>query len=69
VTTASHRSKGYGAALMAWLERCAADNGCRQLHLDSGMQRRDAHRFYRRAGMQATGLHFALDTGRDPATD
>ena len=29
-------------------------------HLDSGLQRRDAHRFYAREGMAASGYHFAV---------
>jgi hypothetical protein len=36
----------------------AVKEGCTQLHLDSGMQRKDAHRFYEREGMVAEGLHF-----------
>jgi hypothetical protein len=26
--------------------------------LDSGLQRKQAHRFYRREGMEASGFHF-----------
>ncbi|GAB4214209.1 MAG: GNAT family N-acetyltransferase [Synechococcales cyanobacterium] len=55
------RSKGYGAALLAWLKDYALHSGCQQLHLDSGAQRLDAHRFYEREGMAKTGFHFALD--------
>jgi GNAT superfamily N-acetyltransferase len=58
VTLASHRSKGHGAALLDWLRRFAADNACSQLHLDSGVQRKDAHRFYEREGMGLFGYHF-----------
>jgi hypothetical protein len=28
-------------------------------HLDSGMQRQDAHRFYEREGLSKAGFHFA----------
>lgn len=58
VTRAAHRSKGYGAALLSWLKEHAATNGCSQLHLDSGIQRSDAHRFYEREGMTMASFHF-----------
>lgn len=28
------------------------------MHLDSGTQRKDAHRFYEREGMSVAGFHF-----------
>ncbi|HUW28749.1 MAG TPA: GNAT family N-acetyltransferase [Sulfuriferula sp.] len=58
VTHPSHRSKGYGAKLISWLKEYAADDGCLQLHLDSGIQRNEAHRFYEREGMTKAGFHF-----------
>ncbi len=61
VTLPSHRSKGYGAALMTWLKEYASTHGCLQLHLDSGLQRKQAHRFYQREGMEASGYHFFAD--------
>ncbi len=59
VTLTAHRSKGYGAKLLIWLKEYAAKEGCLQLHLDSGVQRKEAHRFYEREGMTITGFHFA----------
>ena len=58
VTSASVRSRGHGAALLRWLERRAREAGCDELHLDSGVQREDAHRFYRREGLEASSYHF-----------
>lgn len=58
VTLPRHRSKGYGAKLLAWLKAHAAAEGCLQLHLDSGAQRKEAHRFYEREGMTLAGYHF-----------
>lgn len=58
VTLPSQRSKGYGAALLSWLHDYGAQQGCRELHLDSGMQRVEAHRFYAREGMTQASLHF-----------
>ncbi len=55
------RSKGYGDELFAWLVAHAKANGCDQLHLDSGVQRFAAHRFYLRLRMSMTSHHFALD--------
>lgn len=61
VTASDQRSGGYGRAMLAWLRRRAVDQGCDQLHLDSGLQRPDAHRFYDREGMTRTSVHFVWD--------
>ena len=58
VTLPEIRSKGYGAAMLRWLSDFARSKGCGQLHLDSGTQRIDAHRFYRREGLEVSSLHF-----------
>lgn len=59
VTLSASRSHGFGSALLAWLKDHATCHGCEQIHLDSGVQRKDAHRFYEREGMAITSLHFA----------
>jgi len=58
VTAADARSRGHGRVLLAWLEGEARRLGCDQLHLDSGRQRADAHRFYAREGLDSGSLHF-----------
>jgi GNAT superfamily N-acetyltransferase len=58
IATENRRSRGYGAALLSWLRDYASTAGCRQMHLDSGLQRADAHRFYEREGMSKSGFHF-----------
>lgn len=58
VTLSAHRSQGHGARLLAWLREYAVREGCEQLHLDSGIQRKDAHRFYEREGMAMAAYHF-----------
>lgn len=58
VTSAEHRSRGIGKALLEWLRRYAREHDCIQLHLDSGTQRTDAHRFYKREGMELSSYHF-----------
>ncbi len=60
VTNHSDRSKGYGSWLFDWLVNYARVQGCAHLHLDSRLEREDAHRFYNRKGMNVTGYHFAL---------
>ncbi|HEY8155649.1 MAG TPA: GNAT family N-acetyltransferase [Myxococcota bacterium] len=62
-TLASERSRGHGARLLGWLADYALEHGCEQLHLDSGVQRLDAHRFYQREGLAITSHHFARDLG------
>ena len=58
VTLESHRSQGFGKALLDWLKQHAKLQGCSQLHLDSGSQRKAAHRSYEREGMEMAGYHF-----------
>ncbi len=53
VTDDDHRSEGHGLALLSYLEDWAEQQGCERLCLSSGVQRKDAHRFYEeRAGME-----------------
>jgi GNAT superfamily N-acetyltransferase len=59
VTTAAHRSTGVGRALLDALAQRAEAAGCTALDLDSGVQRADAHRFYRREGLTISSFHFA----------
>lgn len=61
VTHPTYRSKGYGAALLSWLRDYAEKEGCLQLHLDSGIQRKEAHRFYEREGMKMASYHFSQE--------
>ena len=63
VTDATARSRGYGDALFDWLLDRAAAEGCRQLDLDSGVQRADAHRFYLRKRMRIASFHFTVPVG------
>ncbi len=58
ISLPDYRSRGHGARLLLWLERYAIKKNCSQLHLDSGLQRTDAHRFYKHENMEITGFHF-----------
>ena len=52
------RRRGHAGRLLAWLEAEARRLGCDELHLDSGLQRTDAHAFYAAAGLEQPALHF-----------
>ena len=60
VTGEQFRSQGFGRQLFAWLVKCARARGCDQFHLDSGVQRVGAHRFYLAGRMDIIGYHFAM---------
>jgi GNAT superfamily N-acetyltransferase len=61
VTSSARRSAGVGRALLAELEARARAAGCSVLDLDSGTQRRDAHRFYHRESLTVRSFHFAKE--------
>lgn len=60
VTDSAERSHGRGDAMIDWLAARARSLGCEVLHLDSGTQRVDAHRFYLRKRMLISCFHFEL---------
>jgi GNAT superfamily N-acetyltransferase len=58
VTDENTRSHGHGSQLLEWLVEEAKEKGCAELHLDSGVQREYAHRFYFREGLTINAYHF-----------
>jgi GNAT superfamily N-acetyltransferase len=60
VTDETTRSCGHGEEMLNWLVDYARDHHCDELHLDSGVQRFGAHRFYLNHRMDITAHHFAL---------
>jgi GNAT superfamily N-acetyltransferase len=60
VSKDGERSKGYGGQLFDWLVEYARGEGCDQFHLDSGVQRFAAHRFYLTKRMYIEAHHFGL---------
>jgi len=60
VTDAAVRSTGAGKFIMDWLKNHAREHGCKQLHLDSGVQRFAAHKFYLREGFELNSHHFGI---------
>ena len=59
-TLPQYRKKGYGGKLLEWIIEFARKKGCDQVHLDSGVQRFDAHRFYLKKGFHISSHHFAM---------
>ena len=60
VTSEAVRSTGAGSLLMNWLKDYAQKIGCQQIHLDSGVQRFAAHRFYLREHFNIASHHFSI---------
>ena len=61
VTRSGEGSKGYGQSLFDWLVAYARERGCDEVHLDSGVQRFGAHRFYLLNRMEIIAHHFRLN--------
>jgi GNAT superfamily N-acetyltransferase len=61
ITDGSTRSRGHGKRMLDWLTEESRGAGCVQLHLDSGVQRSDTHRFYFREGLTISAYHFRKD--------
>jgi GNAT superfamily N-acetyltransferase len=59
-TDENARSEGHGKTLLEWLQAEARKQGCAQLHLDSGVQRESAHRFYFRERLTISAYHFRI---------
>jgi len=60
VTLADSRRKGHGKKLFDWLVKLAGISDCKELHLDSGMQRTEAHLFYEKQKMVFASRHYSL---------
>ncbi|MBM9579311.1 GNAT family N-acetyltransferase [Leptospira sp. 201903070] len=60
VTDDTKRSRNFGKILFDWLVSEAKKKNCDQFHLDSGVQRYFAHRFYLRERMIISSHHFVL---------
>ena len=58
VTDEKLRSTGVGHALIEYMERICRERGCDTFSLDSGCQRRQAHKFYFREGLSISSFRF-----------
>ena len=59
VVDESHRGQGIGRVLVEAMENEARTRRCALLFLTTSVRRDDAHEFYRRVGLEETGLRFA----------
>ncbi|CAH0530261.1 GNAT family N-acetyltransferase [Vibrio hippocampi] len=59
VTNHHFRSQGVGKFLLDWLKSYAKQLNCDQVHLDSGVQRFAAHKFYLREDFNIVSHHFS----------
>ncbi len=59
-TDERYRSQGYGRRLLDWLKQEAKEKRCDEVHLDSGVQRAQTHRFYFREGLTINAYHFRI---------
>jgi GNAT superfamily N-acetyltransferase len=59
VTDETKRSRGFGKAMLDWLQGFAHNAECETFSLDSGTHRHEAHAFYFRERMRVTSFHFA----------
>ena len=60
VTNETCRSSGAGSFLIDWFKTYCKENGCNQLHLDSGIQKFPAHRFYLANRFNIASHHFSI---------
>lgn len=62
VVSEAERSTGVGKALVDHVKAVATTEGRSEVHLDSGLARAEAHRFYDREGFERLGYHFRIRT-------
>jgi len=60
VTKEDQRSNGHGERLFEFVKKKAEEAGCSYIRLDSGVHRKQAHKFYFRQKMTIDDFHFAL---------
>jgi len=58
ISSETQRSKGLGKEMLEYLIDLAKSEGCEEIHLDSGVQRFLAHKFYLREGFRIASHHF-----------
>lgn len=61
VTAEAHRSKGYGKALLSYIEEWGAEKECSSVVLTSAFPRINAHRFYEREGYDKVSHAFCKE--------
>lgn len=61
ITDKGDQKQGHGSKLLEWAFEEARKAGCKQVHLDSGPQRHEAHRLYLNQGFKIVAHHFGKD--------
>ena len=59
IVTKKHQYKDIGTILVKSCIELAKKNKCHRIRLESGNQRRNSHRFYKKMGFEQTALFFA----------
>lgn len=59
ISSENNRSNGYGKEILEYVKNFARSEGCEEIHLDSGVQRFGAHKFYLREGFFISSHHFS----------
>ena len=59
ITSEEYRGCGHGSKLLNHVFDYARENGCKQVHLDSGYQRNAAHKVYLNHGFTLASHHFS----------
>jgi GNAT superfamily N-acetyltransferase len=57
-TLSAYKKQGYSGKLFSWIKQHAKKLECEHICLNSGFQRKDAHRFYLNQGLFVESLHF-----------
>lgn len=66
VVADSGRRLGIGGMLIGRVEQWAKESGAREIFVNSGSHRVQAHRFYEGKGFRPTGLRFVKQIEREP---
>jgi GNAT superfamily N-acetyltransferase len=61
ITLPEARGIGFGTHLLKHLKGVAEEHGCKGIHLDTDVQRDDAHRLYLNLGLHINSLHMSMD--------
>jgi len=60
ITSPEARGIGFGTHLIKWLMGEAKKQGCDSIHLDTGIERDEAHRLYLNLGLKIDCLHLSM---------
>ena len=58
ITNESERRKGYGTRMLEEVKKIAREKGCKGIILDSGIPRKEAHKFYETQGFEKSCYGF-----------